>query len=500
MTQKFLYPLRDFSLGQNDKDAPNLIPDNALVEAKNAILGKGFVAKRHGYQRYSNQLGNPITTLFEYYKFDGSREFLAVSNNQLYKDSSGTLNAITGTLTTNDAKMIAYKNRSIQDVVLIADKGKLKVYNGTSVSEVVPYSPTTQEQGNPGLNDLNNLTNFRAIAIKKDRIFAAAHPTVKNRISFCHRDPYIGYAVFDYWPAPFFIDVATEDNDEIVELKVFRDALIILCKRSIWALYGDGITINDYQLLKINVPTGCIAPNSVQIVGNDLFYLAEDHVYRLFTTDQNFISAVIVSENIENTLKSIPRSDKEKAVGAFFDNKYYLSFPNGTCLVYDTLLGSWVKWTNVQANSFLSRDGVLFFSSNTGYIYKFDETVYNDDGQPISFSITTKNFDFGYDVQDKKIRRIWTVAKQYDQLSSSFTLKAKIDYVETTLTDISTDQSLVWDEGNWDETFWDWVDVVRNELRIRYRGKNIQLIIENNELNEPLTIYGIVFQYKLKRP
>ncbi len=100
----------------------------------------------------------------------------------------------------------------------------------------------------------------------------------------------------------------------------------------------------------------------------------------------------------------------------------------------------------------------------------------------------------------KKLRRIWTVTKQYDQLSSSFTLKAKIDYVETMLTDISTDQSLVWDEGNWDETFWDWVDVVRNELRIRYRGKNIQLIIENNELNEPLTIYGIVFQYKLKRP
>jgi hypothetical protein len=53
MTRKFLYPLRDWSLGQNDKDSPNLIPDNALVEAKNAILGRGFVAKRYGYIAYA---------------------------------------------------------------------------------------------------------------------------------------------------------------------------------------------------------------------------------------------------------------------------------------------------------------------------------------------------------------------------------------------------------------------------------------------------------------
>lgn len=505
MAQKLLTALRDFSAGINDKDAPNLIPDNALVDAQNAVIGRGFIAKRHGYVKYTpSALANPITQLYEFRKNNGTTEFLAVSNATLYKDASGTLNVIPfnaiTSLTSSNVKMMTYKDRNINDVVLIADGGKLKVYNGTNVSEVTPHTATTNEQTDPGSNDLANLTNFRAIAIKKDRIFAAAHPTVKNRVSFCHHDPTIGYAVYDYWPAPFFIDVATEENDEIVELKVFRDALIILCKRSIWALYGDGRTINDYQLHKINVPTGCIAQNSVQMVGNDLFYLADDHVYRLFTTDQNFVSAVIVSENVEKTLKSISRTDKEKAVAAFYDNKYYLSFPSGLTLVYDTLLKAWTKFTNIQANSFLNRDGVLFFSSNAGRIYKFDENTFNDDGAAISFSITTKNFDFGYDVQDKKFRRLWTIAKQYEQQSSTFSVKAKIDHIETIITNISTDQSLVWDEGDWDEALWDWVDVVRNELRIRYRGKNIQLIIENNVIDEPLTLYGIVLQYKLKRP
>lgn len=54
MNQKYIFALQDFSLGQNDKDAPNLIQDNALVEAQNAIVGKGFVSKRHGYQAYTN--------------------------------------------------------------------------------------------------------------------------------------------------------------------------------------------------------------------------------------------------------------------------------------------------------------------------------------------------------------------------------------------------------------------------------------------------------------
>lgn len=36
------------------KDAANLIPDNALVEAQNAIVGRGFVAKRSGYDSFAS--------------------------------------------------------------------------------------------------------------------------------------------------------------------------------------------------------------------------------------------------------------------------------------------------------------------------------------------------------------------------------------------------------------------------------------------------------------
>lgn len=649
------YPLRDFSAGLNNKDEPYLISDQSLADVQNAIIGRGIISKRHGFVKYTPvALANPITALYDFFRNNGTKEFLATSGTSLYKDAAGTLSPIpaykyvtledcedtwneitnanvtvavdntdkkygtnsvkltvaaasvaneilaaeaipatnisggsairlwikcsvataagdlqlllddtalcaspvhaltipalvantwtqveiayngaiagstaiisvglkqvtdigactiwiddveyktTTTINAADLRLMTYKDRSINDVVLIADQGKLKAYNGTDVRQIKPYYPSTNEQTNPGLNDMANLTNFRALAIKKDRIFAAAHPTVKNRVSFCYRDPAIGYATFDYWPAPFFIDVAADENDEIVELKVFRDALVIFCKRtSPWVLYGDGTTMADYQLHKINTPSGCVSAKSVQIVGNNIFYLSDDHVYSLFATDQNYVSAEIVSQNVEKTLKSISLADKEKAVGTFFDNKYYLSFPDGTCLIFDTLLKSWTKWTNIKANSFLDRDGVLYFATATGLIQKFDSAVFNDDGAAISFLMRTKNLDFGFPVQIKKLKRMWTIAKQFDAQSSTYNLKLIADYLEVSNNDISTDISGVWDEGDWDDVDWDFKDVVKTVHKIKIKAEYLQVEITNSVLDQPLSIYEIIFRFKLKKP
>ena len=68
---------------------------------------------------------------------------------------------------------------------------------------------------------------------------------------------------------PLIFDVASHENDEIVGLVPFRNSLLIFCQYSIWALYGK--TTSDYELVKINTPTGCIAPESIQVVGNQIF-------------------------------------------------------------------------------------------------------------------------------------------------------------------------------------------------------------------------------------
>lgn len=502
MANKSLATLNDFSRGINNNDAPNLIPDNALVDAQNVILGRGYASKRHGYSKYTPvALSNSIGKLYNFYRNNGTTELLAVSNLKLYKDNAGALSAITSTLTSNEVQMITYKNRNIDDVVLLADTGKLKVYNGTDVKAVSPHVPVGDEQTDPGANDLISLTNFRAIAIKKDRIFAAAHPTVKNRVSFCYHDPFIGYAVYDYWPATHFIDIAPDENDEIVDLEVFRDALLIFCKRSVWLLTGDGINLTDYQLTRVNVPTGCVSPKSVQMVGNEVFYMSEDHVYSLYSTDQNYISAKVVSESIEETINKYSYSDRQKAVGHTFENKYYLSFPDGSCLVFDVLLGSWVRWTNVKANSFLAKEGELYFSTDTGLIQRFQKTIYHDDGKAIDFYIKTKIFDFKYPVNKKKFKRLWLIVKQYDGYISSYAIQSFIDYfqtIDTGIIETAINEGGVWDETDWDNTEWDFAELIQMELKMGKKGKNVQFMISNNNLNEPLTVFGLTVEFKLK--
>lgn len=500
--------MKDFSAGMNCRDNANLIPDNAVVEAVNTSLGVGYTSKRNGYSKATNVLPNPITSSYVWHKFDGTTETLCVSNGVLYKDVNGTLTTIplvSTTLTSNNVRFVAYKDRNLNQAVLLADGGKLKIYNGTDVREVTAHSPTTDEQTNPGLNDIGNLTAFRSFVLKSDRIYALAHPTVKNRISFCHHDASKGYAMFDYFPSPFFIDIAVSENDEILDIRTFRDAIVIFCKRTIWALYGSGSNMANYTLIKINVPFGCISRDSITVVENDIYYLSIDGVYKLFATDMSYISARKVSLPIEPFIKGISIENQQKASGVYFQNKFLLSFPTGDTLIYDLALrseyqdGAWCRWTNVQANSWITKDNILQFTSNNGCIYKFVENQYNDDGIAIPYKVILKLYDFGSQTQYKKFKGMWIIAKQYDSQSSTFNITGTIDYVPINLMDNSTDQSMVWDEGEFDDTTWDFIDVVVTPLRVRQKGRNIQLTITSDKLDEPFTLYGVSFLYKPKR-
>lgn len=458
--------------------------------------------------KWSNVLNfrYPITSLYEFFKSDGTSEILSISNGKLNKGLDGLITPVAGAIG-EKANFLSYKNRTLKDVVLIADGGKLKYYDG-SVKEVTPHVPTDgtngtpAENADPGQNDLVYLSNFRCMTMKKDRLYAAAHPEVKNRVSFCYFDTYLGYAVYDYWPSTYFIDVPVDDNDQITALKPFRDALIIFCKRSVWALLGEGPTMADYQLIKINVQKGCISPDSVQVVGNNLFYLGEDAVYSLFSTDKAYVSAKEVSTNIGPILKGIGTADKSKAVAAYFDNRYYLSFPSGLTIVFDSTLECWMTFTNIQANSFLEHNGELYFSTNRGYIQRFDDNVFSDDGRIIPFVMKTKLVDFKLPINTKKIRRMWVLAKQHQGYTSTMSLDAIVDQFQrvSLSSEASTDLGAEWDNAIWDEAEWDSGELSQMEMKMKQKVKSLQMEITNDRADEPLTIYGMVFEYKVKKP
>ena len=120
--------------------------------------------------------------------------------------------------------------------------------------------------------------------------------------------------------------MASHENDEIVGLVPFRNSLLIFCQYSIWALYGK--TTSDYELVKINTPTGCIAPESIQ-VGNQIFYLSDTHVYGLFANDFNMVSAQVITKQIESTMRAIPLTEKVKQLRVILKESTIYLFPMG---------------------------------------------------------------------------------------------------------------------------------------------------------------------------
>lgn len=61
---------KDFSAGLNAKDAPNLIAENALTDVENAVIGRGFVSKRPGYEQFAS---SQITQVMSWQDIGGKK-------------------------------------------------------------------------------------------------------------------------------------------------------------------------------------------------------------------------------------------------------------------------------------------------------------------------------------------------------------------------------------------------------------------------------------------
>jgi hypothetical protein len=71
MADKVYGQLKDFSAGLNTKDSPSLALEQELVDVENAVLGRGFVQKRSGYENFS--VAPTQNTLYTWDKLGGKK-------------------------------------------------------------------------------------------------------------------------------------------------------------------------------------------------------------------------------------------------------------------------------------------------------------------------------------------------------------------------------------------------------------------------------------------
>jgi hypothetical protein len=148
---------------------------------------------------------------------------------------------------------------------------------------------------------------------------------------------------------------------------------------------------------------------------------------------------------------------------------------------------------------------VDLYQSTTHTIYKMgykvetlgEEPTYSDDGGPIDFKFRSKSFDMRALVNLKKYKSLHVMAKQYSDTSSAH-IDVVVDYV-TQGFDFDFNESTAL--GSWilGQDRLGWVDVVFQEVPCRAKGHQIYFVVSNNKLDEPVTIYGLGMEFKIKK-
>jgi hypothetical protein len=175
----------------------------------------------------------------------------------------------------------------------------------------------------------------------------------------------------NYFPSRYSLQFTNELQEEVTAINRFMNILIVQSPSYTWGIKGDvpfPVSLAEgeiYRKITINPTIGCIAPKSVKNVRNQLYFLSKEGVFtlRALFAEDNRYNVDPIDRNIYNI---VPRDTN--AVSAYFDDQYWLHFPNtGETLRYYVDKKAWVRDRYQAWNSFggihkyINTDGTLRF-------------------------------------------------------------------------------------------------------------------------------------------
>lgn len=179
-------------------------------------------------------------------------------------------------------------------------------------------------------------------------------------------------------------------SDFIVGLEAFTEnTLLVFCRRSIHRLTGVSGSLQDVQANVITPDLGCSARRSIAQVGNRVLFLSDQGVYALTFLDEYNLRGleIPISEAIKPTIDRINQNYIDKAVGTYFNNRYYLAIPvdgsneNNLIVIYNFINNGWESIDQVNSLSFNIRDMIvgregtqnaLYITTSEGGVHKIE--------------------------------------------------------------------------------------------------------------------------------
>ena len=243
----------------------------------------------------------------------------------------------------------------------------------------------------------------------------------------------------------------TSVTDKVQAIYPFNQTTLLVFKeRSILAIQNITGDLTAVTLNEITREFGCIAPLSITSTGSDVIFLSQRGVISLKQTEFGISQSVVLplSDQIQPIIDTIDKSNVEKSVGVYFDNRYLLSFPvygnttatrgqNTRTIVFNFLTKSWEGYwesdmlipkywgkINIAGKTYLS------WADSSGFVRYFDKdsTVDRSNTGVVKHIQTSVTFR-GYIAKTLDHKQWTNMAIEVSTLNPSYTLEAQFDGV-----------------------------------------------------------------------
>lgn len=258
------------------------------------------------------------------------------------------------------------------------------------------------------------------------------------------------------------------ESDQINALVPFgADSVLVLKENTIEVLGNFSAGLTGWTLTALSREYGCLAPLSVAMVGNDVWFLSRKGVASITQTANGTLQGVAepVSRPVQKYIDRINWNYAAQAVAAYWNNRYFLAVPlkgqtgtvrNNGLLVYNFLMQGWEGlWEGDTLLPFgLARLTVageerLTFCDYNGTVRQFTEG-WTDDGEPIADRLVTRRYIGG-----NRSRKLWLAGEiNWDTHKPSLTVLANAPGygTEQTLAEAEYDptQYLIYGQADYD--------------------------------------------------
>lgn len=235
--------------------------------------------------------------------------------------------------------------------------------------------------------------------------------------------------------------ILVKGTDEIVGLGAQNGQFIVFCKQNI-VIFDDNTGGASFdpatmRLIEVISRVGCVARDSIQNTGLDIFFLSEDGLRSLGRVIQEkSLPMRDLSANVRDDIVQLTQSETEADIKSVYseDNAFYLLlFPAfNRIYCFDTrapLQNGALRvtiWDSQTQTNMLALPNEVYFSQANGIA---DYATYQDNTSQYTMKYYTTYFDFGSASQFKILKRLATTV--IGGSGQDFVLKSGFDYTDS---------------------------------------------------------------------